>query len=286
MSAEEVQRLLAVTEVRTIPEHGAPGPVRAMCYRLAAATGFRANELRSLTPESFDLDGVPPTCTVEAASSKRRKRDVQPLPLALVPLLRSWLEELPQRQPVFIGIAQDTARMLRADLAAARRAWIEEAKDDEPETERRKQSHFLAYRDADDRVADFHSLRVLFISRVVAGGASVREAQTLARHSTPVLTMNVYSRATLMDVAGAVDGLGGLVAPDKAAQQGQSAKATGTYGRPADRFPGGSKIDPAVDPKHPAQEGTDRRFTATLPVIPPPLPRALRATKNPCEARA
>jgi integrase len=194
MSAEEVQRLLAVTEVRTIPEYGAPGPVRAMCYRLAAATGFRANELRSLTPESFDLDGVPPTCTVEAASSKRRKRDVQPLPLALVPLLRSWLEESPQRQPVFIGIAQDTARMLRADLAAARRAWIEEAKDDEPETERRKQSHFLAYRDADDRVADFHSLRVLFISRVVAGGASVREAQTLARHSTQVLTMNVYSR--------------------------------------------------------------------------------------------
>ena len=88
-----------------------------------------------------------------------------------------------------------------------------------------------------------------------------------------------------MDVAGAVDGLGGLVAPDKAAQQGQSAKAKGTYGRPADRFPGGSKIDPAVDPKHPAQEGTDRRFTATLPVIPQPLPRALRATKNPRETR-
>jgi hypothetical protein len=31
-----------------------------MCYRLAAATGFRANELRSLIPESFNLDGIPP----------------------------------------------------------------------------------------------------------------------------------------------------------------------------------------------------------------------------------
>jgi integrase len=220
-----------------------------MCYRLAAATGFRANELRSLTPESFDLDGVPPTCTVEAASSKRRKRDVQPLPLALVPLLRSWLEESPQRQPVFIGIAQDTARMLRADLAAARRAWIEEAKDDEPETERRKQSHFLAYRDADDRVADFHSLRVLFISRVVAGGASVREAQTLARHSTPVLTMNVYSRATLMDVAGAVDGLGGASSPPtrlpgRANQQRPRAPMEGRLiGFPEDR-----KLTPPLTP--------------------------------------
>ena len=84
-----------MTEQRTLPEHGAAGPTRAMCYRLAAATGFRASELRS-----------------------------------------------------------------------------------------------LLYRDRQGHVADFHSLRVLFISRVVAGGASVKEAQTLARHSTPLLTMN------------------------------------------------------------------------------------------------
>ena len=48
----------------------------------------------------------------------------------------------------------------------------------------------LLYSDRQGHVADFHSLRVLFISRVVAGGASVKEAQTLARHSTPLLTMN------------------------------------------------------------------------------------------------
>jgi len=101
--------------------------------------------------------------------------------------------------------------MLRSDLAAARQAWIGEAKQDEAETVRRQESDFLAYRDQHGRVADFHSLRVLFISRVVAGGASVREAQTLARHSTPTLTMNVYSQASLLDVAGAVNGLGDLL---------------------------------------------------------------------------
>ena len=130
-------------------------------------------------PESFNLDGTPPTCTVEAASSKRRKRDVQPLPDAIVPLIRSWLASQTPRRPIFKSIAGDTARMLRSDLAAARQAWIGEAKQDEAETVRRQESDFLAYRDQHGRVADFHSLRVVFISRVVAGGASVREAQTL-----------------------------------------------------------------------------------------------------------
>jgi len=41
-----------------------------MLYHLAAGTGFRANELRSLTPESFDLDANTPTVTVQAAYSR------------------------------------------------------------------------------------------------------------------------------------------------------------------------------------------------------------------------
>ena len=52
-----------------------PGPDRAMLYRVAAVTGFRANELRSLTPESFDLDSDLPAVTVAAAYSKRRRDD-------------------------------------------------------------------------------------------------------------------------------------------------------------------------------------------------------------------
>jgi integrase len=212
MTAEEVLWLLDVTEGRTLPEHGASGPTRAMCYRLAAATGFRANELRSLTTDSFDLDAIPPTCTVEAGYSKRRKRDVQPLPEALVESLRGWLAGFHPGGPVFAGIAGDTARMLRSDLAAARAAWLKAAEQEpEPVKEQMQASDFLLYRDRRGHVADFHSLRVLFISRVVASGASVKEAQTLARHSTPVLTMNTYSRATLLDVAGAVAGLGDLL---------------------------------------------------------------------------
>jgi integrase len=232
MSPEEVRWLLDVTEQRTLPEHGAPGPTRAMCYRLAAATGFRANELRSLTIDSFDLDATPPTCTVEAGYSKRRKRDVQPLPPALVEPLRAWLTGFDPGEPVFSGIAGDTARMLRSDLAAARLAWLES----QPEQVREQMaaSDFLLYSDRQGQVADFHSLRVLFISQVVASGASVKEAQTLARHSTPVLTMNVYSRASLLDVAGAVEGLGDLLTSQPTRPQAEAAvlRATGTDGGP------------------------------------------------------
>jgi len=41
---------------------------------------------------------------------------------------------------------------------------------------------------------DFHACRVAYVSHILEEGATVREAQTLARHSTPVLTMNVYAK--------------------------------------------------------------------------------------------
>jgi len=235
MSADEVRRLLDATEHRTMPEHSAPGPVRAMLYRVAAATGFRRNELKSLTVDSFDLDADPPTCSVAAGYSKRRRHDVQPLPAALVEPLRNWLAGFAPGQHLFADIAEGTARMLRADLAAARKEWIEEAGDDEAERAHREKSDFLQYADRHGHVADFHSLRTVYISRVVAGGASMREAQTLARHSTPVLTAH-YSRATLHDVAGRVEGLGALLTgrPSRHRPESATRRATGTHGREVD----------------------------------------------------
>lgn len=253
MAAEEVRWLLDVTEQRTIPGHGAPGPTRAMCYRLAAATGFRASELRSLTIDSFDLDAEPPTCTVEAGYSKRRKRDVQPLPDALVEPLRAWLAGFDLGERVFLGIAGDTARMLRSDLAAARAAWLKAA-EQEPESvlQEMQASDFLLYADRLGHVADFHSLRVLYVSRVVASGASVKEAQTLARHSTPLLTMNTYSRVALLDVAGAVAGLGDLLTKRPSEPEAEAQRATGTCGR-ADSVP---KSDHYSDHCEKAQKGS------------------------------
>jgi len=41
---------------------------------------------------------------------------------------------------------------------------------------------------------DFHALRVTYINLVIESGVNLKEAQTLARHATPDMTMNVYGR--------------------------------------------------------------------------------------------
>jgi integrase len=164
-----------------------PGPDRAMLYAVAAYTGFRAAELASLTPESFDLNAA--TVTVEASYSKRRRRDVQPLPAAFIPELREWLAGRadtlwPARsRGAWINHG---AKMIRADLAAAG----------------------ITYQTAAG-YADFHSLRHTFITSLARAGVHPKTAQTLARHSTITLTMDRYSHADESAGRDAVDKLMG-----------------------------------------------------------------------------
>ena len=42
---------------------------------------------------------------------------------------------------------------------------------------------------------DFHACRVVYVTLVLESGASLKEAQALARHGTADLTLNVYGRA-------------------------------------------------------------------------------------------
>lgn len=109
------------------------GSDRAALYRLAAGTGFRANELRSLTFESFDLSADPPTVTVEAAYFKRRRDDAQPIRSDLAEALGAWLASKAPGSPVFGNLTKHTAVLIRRDLEAVG----------------------LPYRDSSDRVADF-----------------------------------------------------------------------------------------------------------------------------------
>lgn len=150
------------------------GVERAWAYRVAMATGFRANEIRSLLPESFQLDGPSPTITVAASASKRGKRsgldDVQPIARKDAEALREWLATRTGDGPVF-PLPEKTALMLAADLA---RAGIDS-------------------RDAKGRVLDFHALRHSFISGLVMSGVNPKVAQSLARHSTIALTLDRYT---------------------------------------------------------------------------------------------
>jgi hypothetical protein len=77
-------------------------------------------------------------------------------------------------------------------------------------------------------VADFHALRVAYITGLVNSGASVKTCQTLARHSTPSLTIGIYAKTALHDVAGAVEDLPDLTPKEK--PTAQPLTLTGTDG--------------------------------------------------------
>jgi integrase len=183
------------------------GADRAMLYRVAVGTGFRASELRSLTPASFRLDDDAPGVLLKAGSSKHRRDDLQPIRTDLAELLRKWLAGRDAQEPLWPGRWNEkAAAMLRCDLRRARARWI---RDTFCPAERRKRrdSDSLAILDANGHVVDFHALRATYITALVKGGASVKVAQQLARHSDPKLTMNVYTSLGIHDLGGALDAL-------------------------------------------------------------------------------
>jgi len=196
-----------------------------MLYRMALGTGFRANELRSLTPRSFSLDNGAPSVTVQAADSKHRRKDAQPIRVDLANLLRPWLAGKRPDTPVF-GVPEKTAEMIRLGLRRARARWIKAATD---RTERRTQrkSDFLAVVDHHGQRVDFHALRVTYITWLVQGGASSKTAQELARHCDPKLTLNVYTKLGIHDLAGALGTLPDLPG-NRRDREAVALRATGT----------------------------------------------------------
>jgi integrase len=168
------------------PFRGLTGADRLVLYTLAANTGFRAHELASLTPASFALDATPPTVTVEAAYSKHRRKDVQPLRADVAELMRGYTAGRPRKSLLWPGTwVKVAAEMLRVDLTAAG----------------------ISYLDDDRRYFDFHAMRGQFISMLAANGVHPKVAQILARHATVNLTMNFYTHLDVLDVTGALDKL-------------------------------------------------------------------------------
>jgi len=172
-------------------------------------------------PESFALAGCPPVVTVEAAYSKHKKRDVQPLPRGLTEALGPWLEGKATARPVFTSESKGvvrrltsdmTAKMIRVDLAAAGIPYV-----------------------TAEGVGDVHALRHGFVTRLVQTGVNVKLCQELARHSDPKLTLGVYAHVTMRDMATALTMLPALEAPTSTALR----TAHATHGEPCHGLPQG-----------------------------------------------
>lgn len=217
---EDLGKLLETTR-QGPARFGMEGERRALMYRFAYETGIRAAELASLRVGSFDLDEGAPRVTVSAASSKRRREDVLPLrpalARALAPLLkgrRAW--EKAFEAPAYFR----PSRALKLDMAAAGIPW----EDDE------------------GRVFDFHSFRVQFISALVKAGVDARTVQRLARHSTPNLTLGVYTKLGRDAERSAIERLpclgSGLASEDSEAEEAGQRRVSGGAARPREKPPG------------------------------------------------
>ena len=192
------------------------GADRAIMYVLSAWTGYRKAEIGSLTKRSLRLDDDPPTVTVAACYSKRKRQDTQVLHIEVAKRLREWLKTKQDHGPddllfpvsakVAGGTERRTSKMMRRDLKAARKKWIGEATTPE-DRKMREESDVLEYQDDAGLFADFHSNRHTFITNLERAGVSPRTAQTLARHCDIRLTMGVYTHIGLHDQTTAIESL-------------------------------------------------------------------------------
>ncbi len=185
LTPEEVSRVVAAARASSKDVQCYSGEQRARIYLLSYLTGLRKSEIASLTVESFQLETVTPTLTVEARDSKHRKKDVIPLHSSLVILLRQWLPEYASGQPLFPKLASRKAfAMIRSDLDAAGIPFTTK-----------------------DGDADFHAAgRHTYITELLRNGTSLVVARELARHSDVNMTMR-YTHIGLKDQAKGIENL-------------------------------------------------------------------------------
>jgi len=254
LTAAEICRLLA-----TAPEH------RRLVYQVALTSGLRQGELRALTVHHLDVQNT--GLRLDAAWTKNRKAAFQRLPASVVDALEGFIEA-------------GTAAALYANRSRARGI------PDQPLLYLPMRITNGFYHDLDTAGiprwtpgpaggrADFHSLRVTFVSLTVELGASAREAQIMARHSTPTITMNTYAKASVDRLAELAELVGKAILPTPTGtQNSELAKAAGAENDAAPttcsevRLMGGAGVEPAgghvVEQAIPVVAGVD--FKAATP---------------------
>jgi len=182
ITPQTTRRALTAEEIKALLN--AADGWRRLVYEVALCSGLRANELRSL--RRTDLDAERGGLVLSATWTKNRKDGFQPLPAALVKKLADFAAsgeaaDLHRRYPPRGGtpttdpllyLPGNTSRMFKDDCKAAGIA-----------------------QQAFGGKVDFHALRTCYVTGILEAGAGLKEAQTLARHATPGLTLNVYGRA-------------------------------------------------------------------------------------------
>jgi len=177
---ETTRRAMRPEEIKALLEV-APA-YRRLLYEMAIMSGLRVTELRALTTNHVDLKqgGI----WLEAEWTKNRQAGFQYLPAGLLERLMAFADSgvIPKLYQRFyktftcpvnalLYVPSHTAREMDIDL---RKAGIPKVT---PEGK-----------------LDFHACRTAFVTLASEAGANMKELQTMARHSTPALTANIYAR--------------------------------------------------------------------------------------------
>ena len=157
---------------------------RRAFYVVAANTGLRWRELARLRWRDIDLDAA--AVIVPAGQTKNGKEAELPL---IGPVLEALRDIRPNgaRPEDSVLSGEPRYRTWKHDL---RRAGI-------------IGQHDEGYVDDRGRRLDRKSLRMSFCTWLKEAGVDLRDAQRLMRHSTPVLTSNIYTDVRLAELRAA-----------------------------------------------------------------------------------
>ena len=210
---------------------GISGRERALLYATAIQTGLRSNELRQLTRGRFYLESEKPYVICKAGTAKNKKEAKQYILAELAGQLKDHIALKAPQSPVFqMPHETDVVRQLRADLAQARRNWLEAAKSDPAERLRREESDFLCETNHGGERLDFHSLRHTCGAWLSMKGEHPKVVQTVMRHQSITLTMDTYGHLFPGQTADAICRVGEFFESPKC-----PLRATGTDGKAAEK---------------------------------------------------
>ena len=209
LSADEVSALINAANASLRLFRSLTGQTRAVLYLIAGTTGFRANEIATLTENSFDFEATPATVKIKAENAKSKKEATLPLHPYTALKVSEWIKNNrdvdAERNSCLWpgGWSNSGAEMFRRDLAEARATWLESI-EDIAERQKAEKSRFLLPENEHGETADFHALRHTFCTMLASSGVHPNEAKELARHSTIRLTMDRYSHTTTQKLDGAI----------------------------------------------------------------------------------
>jgi len=172
-SADELRRLIAA------------GRKRGIIYLVAASTGIRRGELRSLEWRDVVLDMAQPLIFVRKSIAKNHKDARQPLPDYVA-------RELEKVRPIDFGTKERVFKRGMPDMDTFRRDLAAAG---------------IPYIDNQGRFADFHALRMTFSTLLALDGVPERTRMELNRHSDLKLTAHTYTDAGMLPLAAAISTL-------------------------------------------------------------------------------